>query len=50
MRKTIPTKPEGVLTKEDVATLIKFADNFRDQAMIAVLYESAARMGEFLGL
>lgn len=40
--------PEDLLTPEEVDKLIEAADNPRDQAFIAALYESGARIGEML--
>jgi integrase/recombinase XerD len=38
--------PEDMLTPEDIELLINYAQNLRDKAYIAVLYESGAREGE----
>lgn len=38
--------PEDLLTPEDIELLINSAQNLRDRAYIAVLYESGARRGE----
>lgn len=38
--------PENLLTPEDIELLINSAQNLRDRAYIAVLYESGARRGE----
>ena len=38
--------PEELLTIEDVKKIIESADNLRDKALIAVLYESGCRIGE----
>jgi hypothetical protein len=41
---------KDVLTKDDIALLIKNCQDDREEAMIAVLYESGARIGEFIGM
>lgn len=38
--------PEELLTEEEVKSLIQFCENFRDRALISVLYESGCRIGE----
>ncbi len=38
--------PEELLTPEDVKLLLKFCENKRDKALVAVLWESGARAGE----
>jgi site-specific recombinase XerD len=50
MMRTKPINTGDLLTKEDIASMVKVASSFRDQAVIAVLYETAARVSEFLGL
>ena len=42
--------PEELLTREEVERLINSARTLRDKAMIAVLYESGARIGEIVTL
>lgn len=42
--------PEELLSEEEVKSLIQHANNPRDKALVAVLYESGARIGELLGL
>lgn len=42
--------PEELLTEDDIKLLINTADNPRDKALIAVLYESGCRIGELLSL
>jgi len=42
--------PEDLLTKEEVSRMIDCAQNPRDKAMIAVLYESGCRVGELCNL
>ena len=46
----LPLSPEDVLTKEDVKLLIDACDNARDQALIAVMYETACEPIEALNL
>ncbi|MBA7594647.1 Tyrosine recombinase XerC [subsurface metagenome] len=41
---------EEILNQEEIRRIIEACDNPRDKAMVAVLYESAARIGEFLSL
>jgi len=40
--------PEEILTEEDIKKMIDAAQKARDKALIAVLYESGCRVGEFL--
>jgi len=40
--------PENLLTEKEIKALIEAADNVRDKALIAVLYDSGCRIGEFL--
>ena len=42
--------PEEILTNENILEMIKACHNVRDKAIISVLYESGARVGEFLGI
>jgi len=42
--------PEELLTREEVKRLINAANGLRDKALIAVLYESGARIGEVITL
>ena len=42
--------PEEILTKQEVRKLIEATTNSRDKALISVLYESGARIGEVMGL
>ena len=44
----LPIRPEDVITKEDVAHLVKHCTNYRNEAIVVTLYESAARVGEFV--
>ena len=47
-KRKIPIRPENVLTKEDIAKLVKYCRNFRDEAILVTLYESGCRLGEFI--
>ena len=42
--------PKNLLTIDDIKKLVQVADNFRDKALIMVLYESGCRIGELLNL
>lgn len=42
--------PEKLLTEEDIEQLIETAENPRDKAFIALLWETGARIGEILPL
>jgi site-specific recombinase XerD len=42
--------PEEILTEEDIKKMIDAARNVRDRAIVAVLYESGCRAGEFLSM
>lgn len=42
--------PEDLLTEEEVGKLIQACRSARDRAMVGVLYETGARVGEFLSL
>lgn len=44
------TLPEDMLTEDDIKKLIDVAENPRDRAFVAVLYESGCRIGEILFL
>jgi site-specific recombinase XerD len=46
----VAIKPEQILTKEDVAMLVKHCGYYRDEAILTVLYESGCRIGEFVGM
>jgi len=46
----MPIKPEDIVSKEDVKLLIDACDNARDQALIAVMYETACEPMEALNL
>lgn len=43
-------EPREVLTKQEVIRMIEGAFNIRDKALISMLYESGARIGEILSL
>ncbi|WP_048140362.1 site-specific integrase [Methanosarcina horonobensis] len=45
--KTDEKLPEDILTSDDVEKLINAASSLRDRALIAFMYESGARRGEF---
>jgi integrase/recombinase XerD len=49
-RRKVPIRPEDVITKEDIAMLIKHCTNYRDEALVIVLYESGCRLGEFVNI
>jgi len=42
--------PEEILTEDDIKKMIDAAQNARDRAIVAVLYESGCRAGEFLSM
>src|SRR5574341_135605 len=42
--------PEDMLSEEDIKSMINMADNPRDKALVAVMYESGCRIGEILSL
>lgn len=46
----LPIRPEDMITKEDLTKFVKLCDNFRDKAIVVTLYESAARVGEFVAI
>ena len=46
----VAIKPEHILTKEDIAMVLKHCEYYRDEAIITVLYESGCRIGEFVGM
>jgi len=43
-------QPEEILSKEEIRNIIGATTNARDKALVSLLYESGARMGEFLAL
>ncbi len=44
------TLPEDVLTEDDVTDLIDSANNARDKALISILWETGARIGELIDI
>jgi integrase/recombinase XerD len=46
----ISVTPDQILSEEEIKRLIQIVDNIRDKAVIAVLYESGCRVGEFLNM
>jgi len=42
--------PEEILSKEEIRKIVGATTNARDKALVSLLYESGARMGEFLVL
>ncbi len=50
VRNSLSKLPEELLTQEEVRRLIDCAQNPRDKALIAVLWESGARIGEVAGI
>lgn len=44
-KRTLP-KTEDLLTEEDITNLLNATTNFRDKALVAMLWESGARIGE----
>jgi hypothetical protein len=42
--------PEGILTEEDIMKLLDAANNVRDKAIIATLFDSGIRIGELLSM
>ena len=50
-KKELPIKsPNDILTKDEILKLIDTAENTRDKALIALLYDAAARPSEILNL
>lgn len=43
-------RANDIITKEDVAFLIKHCDNYRNEALVIVLYESGCRLGELVNM
>jgi site-specific recombinase XerD len=41
---------KDVLVKEDIASLVRYCEDDRDEAMVTVLYESGTRVGEFANM
>lgn len=50
MKRSEEISVSDLLSKDDVALLIKAANSFRDKAAVAVIYESGMRKGEFLNM
>jgi len=50
LRRRVVKGRDKILTQQEIEQLIKAAENPRAKAIIAVLYESAARLGEILSL
>ena len=48
--KPISVKMDQILSIEEVKRMVEIADNVRDKATVAFLYESGCRIGEFLNL
>lgn len=48
--KPITVTSVEILTEEEVSRLIQAANNIRDKTIVAVLYESGCRIGEFLNM
>lgn len=48
--RALPIRPEDLLTQEDIKKLINACNHPRDQALISILYESAARAEEIVKL
>jgi site-specific recombinase XerD/ribosomal protein S27AE len=42
--------PENILSEDEIRRIIEASENARDKALVAVLYESGARISEFLGV
>ncbi len=42
--------PEDILTEEEVKSMLSAAQNLRDKALIAILFDSGIRMGELFSL
>jgi len=49
-KRKIPIRPEDIITQEDIAHLLRYGSNFRNQAIVVTLFESAARRQEFLDI
>lgn len=45
-----PIRPEDIITKDDIALLVKHCKNYRDEAIVVALYESGCRISEFVNL
>ncbi len=44
------TRPESLITKQEVNKLIEKAVNYKDKALILLMYDSGARIGELLNM
>ena len=42
--------PDSIYAEDEIKRLINYADNDRDRAIVAVLYETGCRIGEFLSM
>lgn len=42
--------PEDILTEDEIARMIEVSNNLRDKALIALLFDSGARIGEIMNL
>lgn len=42
--------PEDILSPHEIKAMINAADNARDRALVAVLYDSGCRLGEIMGI
>lgn len=42
--------PEDMLSTTEVRAMVEATDNLRDRALVSVLYESACRLGELIGI
>lgn len=49
-RKVIPKLPEDLLTPKEIIKLVSVISSPRDKAIVILLYETAARIGEFMQL
>ena len=50
LRRKDKLMPEGILTEEDIMKLLDAANNVRDKAIIATLFDSGIRIGELLSM
>lgn len=50
VKRSNDTLPQDVLTEEDVEKLIQAATNTRDKALVSLLWETGARIGELIDL
>lgn len=49
-KKSNDTLPQDVLTEEDIGKMVQAASNTRDRALISMLWETGARIGELIDL